>query len=45
MVQNVPEGGLFSKEKAVEQLLKIIDSVTMESTGKFFAWDGSEVNW
>eukprot|EP00210_Caulerpa_lentillifera_P008899 g8490.t1 len=43
--RNVPEGKLFTKELAVQQLLKVIDGVTMKSNGKFYAWDGSEIQW
>ncbi len=43
--RNVPEGNLFSTERAVGQLLSIIDGVTREDSGRFFAWDGSEIPW
>jgi NAD(P)-dependent dehydrogenase (short-subunit alcohol dehydrogenase family) len=43
--RNVPEGKLFSTEQAVGQLLAIIDGLTPEDSGRFFAWDGSEIPW
>lgn len=42
---NVPAGKLFSPARAVRQLLGIIDGLAPEDTGKFFAWDGSEITW
>lgn len=41
----VPPDKLFSTERAVRQLLGIIDGVTREQSGRFFAWDGSEIPW
>ena len=43
--RNVPDGKLFSAERAVGQLLAIIDGVTPADSGRFFAWDGSEIPW
>eukprot|EP00898_Chlorokybus_atmophyticus_P005452 jgi/Chlat1/5908/Chrsp4S06405 len=48
--RNVPEGKLFTPEHSVKQardisLLKVIDGATMESNGRFFAYDGSEIPW
>jgi NAD(P)-dependent dehydrogenase (short-subunit alcohol dehydrogenase family) len=42
---NVPPGKLFSPERTVSQLLAVLDSVTVESSGRFLAWDGSEIPW
>jgi len=42
---NVPPGKLFSPERTVGQLLAVLDSVTADSTGRFLAWDGSEIPW
>jgi hypothetical protein len=36
---------LFSQERAIEQLLGIIDGVTNEDHGKFIAWDGETIPW
>ena len=44
-MQNVKPEKLFTKDRAVKQLLGIIDSVTMAESGKFFAWDRQEVPW
>ncbi len=41
----VPEGRLFSAERAAGQLLQVIDSLTAESNGCFYAWDGREIVW
>ncbi|XP_042311914.1 C-factor-like isoform X1 [Sceloporus undulatus] len=43
--KNVPKGKLFSPEYSVNCLMHIIDNLDMEQTGKFFAWDGSELPW
>jgi NAD(P)-dependent dehydrogenase (short-subunit alcohol dehydrogenase family) len=42
---NVPPGKLFSPERTVGQLLAVLDSVNTDSTGRFLAWDGSEIPW
>ena len=44
-MQNVKPEKLFTKARAVKQLLGIIDSVTMAENGRFFAWDRQEVPW
>lgn len=43
--KNVVPEKLFSRERAVKQLLEIIDNTTIETNGKFFAWDKQEVPW
>lgn len=43
--KNVVPEKLFSKERAVKQLLGIIDDTTTESNGKFLAWDKQEIPW
>lgn len=43
--RNVPDGKLFTTERAVGQLLGILDRVTPKDNGRFFAWDGSEIPW
>ena len=40
---NVPDGKLFSPEKAAGHLLSVIDGLSPEDSGKLFAWDGAEV--
>ena len=41
----VPEEKLFDVERAARQLLAIVDRVTPDDTGRFFAWDGSTIPW
>lgn len=40
---NVPKNKLFTPEFSVTQLLKVLENLTAEHSGKCFAWDGSEV--
>ena len=42
---NVPEGKLFGVERAVSQLLEVIDRMQPADTGQFFAWDGERIPW
>jgi NAD(P)-dependent dehydrogenase (short-subunit alcohol dehydrogenase family) len=41
----VPEGKLFSRERAAAQLLGLLDGARLRDSGKFWAWDGSEISW
>lgn len=41
--QNVKPEKLFTRERAVKQLLDIIDNVTMEDNGRYIAWDGQNI--
>lgn len=43
--RRVPQGKLFTAAFAVERLLGIVDSVEPEHSGRFYAWDGSEISW
>ncbi|XP_066549702.1 C-signal [Amia ocellicauda] len=43
--KNVPKDKLFSAQYSVQCLMNIIDSLSIEETGKAFAWDGSELSW
>lgn len=43
--KNVPKDKLFSPEYSVNCLMNIICKLNMGQTGKFFAWDGSELPW
>ena len=43
--KNVAPEKLFSKERAVGQLLDIVDNIKMEDAGKFYAWDKSDIIW
>ncbi len=40
---NVPDGKLFSKEHAANQLLSVISSLKETDSGNCFAWDGSQI--
>ncbi len=41
--QNVAPAKLFSRERAVRQLLGIVDGATMAHSGRYIAWDGSDI--
>ncbi|HSN72532.1 MAG TPA: SDR family NAD(P)-dependent oxidoreductase [Steroidobacteraceae bacterium] len=43
--RNVPPEKLFTPERSVRQLLKIIDDITPAESGRFIAWDGSAIPW
>jgi len=42
---NVVPDTLFGPERTVRQLLAVIDRLTPADTGRFYAWDGSEIPW
>ncbi len=42
-LQNVLPEKLFTRERAVQQLLGIIDGVSMADNGRFIAWDGQDI--
>ncbi|GAA5214178.1 SDR family oxidoreductase [Corallincola platygyrae] len=42
---NVPEGQLFSPDKAASHLIKVISKLTIRDSGKLFAWDGQMIPW
>lgn len=44
-VQNVKPEKLFSRERAVGQLLDIIDRATSQDQARFVAWDGEQIPW
>jgi NAD(P)-dependent dehydrogenase (short-subunit alcohol dehydrogenase family) len=41
----VPEGHLFSPSQAAKHLVEVIDGLSPEDTGGFFAWDGQPIPW
>jgi NAD(P)-dependent dehydrogenase (short-subunit alcohol dehydrogenase family) len=41
----VPESKLFTAERAVEQLLRVIDGLGPGDTGRFIAWNGERIPW
>ncbi|HEY9030332.1 MAG TPA: SDR family NAD(P)-dependent oxidoreductase [Kangiella sp.] len=43
--QNVKPEKLFSTEYSVRRMFQIIDNLFLEDNGKFFAWDGSTIEW
>ncbi len=40
---NVPAGKVFSPSQSVSYLLSVLDTLTVDHTGRCFAWDGAEV--
>lgn len=42
---NVPEGKLFTPEFAIEKMMSILEKVSLDDNGKFFAWDGEIIEW
>jgi len=42
---NVPVGKLFSTEQTADMLLQVLDSLQVADSGKFLAYDGSEIAW
>lgn len=43
--RNVPPEKLFSRDRAANQLLTVLDSLNTEDSGKFFSWDGTVLPW
>ena len=41
----VPPGKLFTPEVSAAHLLRVIDGLTPDDTGGFFAWDGSRITY
>ncbi|MDX1710948.1 MAG: SDR family NAD(P)-dependent oxidoreductase [Rhodovibrionaceae bacterium] len=41
--RNVPEGKLFTPAYATGRMLRVIDGLTHEHSGRLFAWDGEEI--
>ena len=42
---NVPDDKLFSPDFVAERLLKIVQGSSPEDSGRFVAWDGSDIPW
>ncbi|NIJ09320.1 NAD(P)-dependent dehydrogenase (short-subunit alcohol dehydrogenase family) [Sphingomonas vulcanisoli] len=40
----VPPERLFGADRAARQLLAVIDDLTLEASGRIFAWDGKEID-
>ena len=43
--RNVPDGKLFTPDYSAERLLRVIDGLTSEDTGGFFAWNGDPIEY
>jgi NAD(P)-dependent dehydrogenase (short-subunit alcohol dehydrogenase family) len=43
--RNVPPEKLFSTERTVEQLWKILSQLETSDSGQFFSWDGTRLPW
>ncbi|XP_047458497.1 C-factor [Mugil cephalus] len=43
--KNVPKDKLFSTEHSVNCLMSIVDTLSIEKTGKAYNWDGAELPW
>ena len=43
--RNVPEGKLFSPGFTAECLLRVLDELTSDDTGGFFAWNGDPIEY
>ena len=43
--RNVPDGQLFTPEYSVACMLKVLDQLTPETSGRFWSFDGAELPW
>jgi NAD(P)-dependent dehydrogenase (short-subunit alcohol dehydrogenase family) len=43
--KNLPVGQLMSPELACSKMLSVIDNLTLDDTGNFYAYDGSKIMW
>ena len=43
--RNVPEGKLFEPAFVADKLLAVLDGLTSDDSGGFFAWDGSPIEY
>jgi len=41
----VPAEKLFSVERTCGYLLDVVDGLSIEDSGGFFAWDGQRIEW
>lgn len=44
-IKNMDPAKVFTPEFSVDCLMKIIYSLELKDNGKFFAWDGKEIQW
>ena len=40
---NVPKEKLFTPEFSAKKLIEVLEKLTSRDSGKFFAWDGEEI--
>lgn len=43
--RNVPEGKLFTPDFTAQSLLRVLDGLTSDDTGGFFAWNGDPIEY
>ena len=43
--KNINSNKLFTTEYSVSSMLKVINDATIDSSGKFFAYDGTEIEY
>ncbi|XP_031566610.1 uncharacterized oxidoreductase C24B10.20-like [Actinia tenebrosa] len=43
--KNIDPAKIFTPEFSVQSMMGIIDGLSIEDTGKFFAWDGQEISY
>ncbi len=43
--RNVPADKLFTVDRTVQQLLAVIDKLSVQDSGEFFNWDGQKLPW
>lgn len=43
--KNVPAGKLFDADTTAEYLLQVVATLDASKSGRFWAWDGSEIPW
>ena len=43
--RNVPPEKVFPVERTVKQLLDVLAQLTIQDSGNFFSWDGSQIPW
>lgn len=43
--KNVKSSQLFETERSVQSMMRVVAGLDMEDTGKFLAYDGSDIVW
>ncbi len=43
--RNVPPEKLFSIDRSVDQLIDVMNGLTINDSGEFFSWDGTRLPW